>query len=212
MKTLHLPILAYLILLASVTSAQDNVGDRNTFQVGILGGFNYSNAYHIQGQNFATNSLIGPVGGAFLSIPAGIYLGAQPELMFSQKGFTARGADATGTYSYLKKSDYIDLPLLIQFKPAAPIYILAGPEYSRLLSNKYIFTQDLTGENTQGEFNNNSLRRNIFGLMCGADVNLNELSLGFRIAWDLMNDNSSATSYLPFYRSLWGQMTAGIRF
>lgn len=187
--------------------------NRNILQLGILGGFNNSNLYDAVKQNYAANPVYGGVFGGFLSIPLGTYLGIQPEILFSQKGYSGYGYTGEGQpYSFFYRSNFVDVPFLFQLKPSPVLYLLGGPEYSYLVSSSYTFTQGVTSTTTEQEFVNNNIRHNIFGLMFGADVNMNPFTLGGRIAWDLEDNNGDGTSTLPRYRNIWGQLTLGFRF
>lgn len=213
MKPLNFLAIALLLCTAGATIAQDDdVDNRDKLQLGITGGFNVSNLYDASSRNFVAGSLIGGVFGGFLSIPIGTYLGLQPEVLYSQKGFGMSGSDATGQYYYIDRSNYIDVPILLQFKPIPEVYFLGGPEFSYLLSNIYTAGNGYTITNTeQQSFSNNNLRHNIMGLMLGADFNLGQFSLGGRIAWDLQDNNGNGTSYVPRYRNYWWQFVAGLR-
>jgi len=208
-----------LITIASIFSASILVAQnaassdsRNDFQFGIKGGINYSNLYDVSAQNFSANALLGPVFGGFLSIPLGTYLGIQPEVLYSAKGYSGQGTDLiNGPYSYTDRINFLDVPLMLQLKPSPTVYILGGPEYSYLLSNSYTFTQNETSSTEQQNFKNDNLRRNVFGLIFGLDLNFNQWTIGGRVAWDLQDNNVNGTSTLPRYRNVWGQLTLGFR-
>ena len=212
----------FILLIAGAVSAQDisNSDGRNTLQIGIKAGINNSDLYDTKGQNFVANSLWGPVFGGFLSIPIGTYLGVQPEVLYSAKGYSGTGVTSGPEilgggqpYSYEDRTDYLDVPIMLQFKPIPNLYILGGPEYSYLLSTTYTYTKGVTSESTQQQFNNDNIRHNIFGVIFGADLGLTRnLVLGGRIAWDLQDNNGDGTSSLPRYRNYWGQLTLGYKF
>ncbi len=215
MKTLKILTTGISIVSASVLLAQDATtvvsDDRNNVEIGIKGGVNYSTLYDVKGQNFVDNPLWGPVFGGFLSIPLGTYLGIQPEVLYSEKGFSGQGTEINGAYSFNDRMNYLDVPLMLQFKPIPNLYLLGGPEYSYLLSRTYTYTQGITSETTQQDFNNNNISHNIFGLIFGLDINISHVTLGGRVAWDLQDDNGNGTSTLPNYRNVWGQITLGLR-
>lgn len=215
MKTLKTLITTAAILATSVLLAQDATtvvsDDRNSVEIGIKGGINYSTLYDVKGQNFVDNPLWGPVFGGFLSIPLGTYLGIQPEVLYSEKGFSGQGTEINGEYSFNDRMNYLDVPLMLQFKPIPNLYLLGGPEYSYLLSRIYTYTQGVTSETTQQDFNNGNISHNIFGLIFGLDINIHHVTIGGRVAWDLQDDNGNGTSTLPTYRNVWGQLTLGLR-
>src|ERR1700722_8074242 len=105
MKTLKfLTIAAFALLEGATIMAQnapfDYQDDRNIFQIGIKGGFNNSDINYSLGggQNFEPTPIYGPVGGVFFSIPFGTFLGIQPEVLYSQKGYASQGSGEGGYY------------------------------------------------------------------------------------------------------------------
>jgi Outer membrane protein beta-barrel domain len=114
-------------------------------------------------------------------------------------------------FSYTDRLNYIDIPVMLQIKPFTNLYLLGGPEYSYLISRSYTFTQGVTSETTQQQFENYNIRHNVFGYIVGADINFAAITLGGRIAWDEMDNNGNGTSTLPRYRNYWGQLTLGFR-
>ncbi len=212
-----LTILALIFTTTFVAKAQtDNAAytdSRDILQFGLKVGANNSALYDMKGQNFVDNPVFGPVFGGFLSIPLGTYLGIQPEVLYSAKGFSGQGTTLDGqAYSFDDRMNYLDIPLMLQLKLFPNLYLLGGPEYSYLLSRDYTFTQGVTSETTQQEFNNDNIRHNVFGLIFGLDINFSHLTLGGRVAWDLQDNNGNGTSTLPQYRNFWGQLALGFRF
>src|SRR4051812_33393269 len=87
MKKIILTIAAVASLI-NISKAQENVTDfREKLLFGLKVGANYSNVYDAQGEAFHADPKVGLAAGAFLAIPIGRYLGIQPEVLFSQKGF-----------------------------------------------------------------------------------------------------------------------------
>ena len=70
--------------------AQVNRGDEGV-QLGLKVGANLSNVYDESGQDFVADAKSGLAAGVFLRLPLGKFIGLQPEVMFSQKGFKATG-------------------------------------------------------------------------------------------------------------------------
>lgn len=245
MKALKiLPTLVF-VFTANINEAQyysNNTSDeRNIMQIGITGGINNSFLYDTKGQDFIDNPIMGPVFGGFLSIPICTFLGIQPEVLYSAKGFSGEGmlggeqsAGTTGTtpikgstsivvtgagsgdpngYSFIDRMNYIDIPIMLQLKPLPTLYLLGGPEYSYLLSRYYTFTDGTTTQTTEQQFENDNIRRNIFGFIYGIDLNLSgNWSLSGRMAWDEEYNNGNGTSTLPRYRNYWEQVALGYRF
>lgn len=243
-KTKLLATLLPALLTSFVALAQyqsDNIPDqRNMLQFGIKAGINNSNVYDAQGEDFVANPRIGPVFGAFLSVPLNTWLGFQPEVLYSSKGYAGSGAmgpqesnSTTSTttvkgsaglsvtpagggdpdnYSYVNRLNYLDIPIMLQLKILPSIYLLGGPEYSYLLSSSYTFTNGVTTETTQQKFQNDNIRHNVFGIIGGIELNLSRtFALGGRMAWDEVDNNGNGTSTMPRYRNYWMQVTLGYK-
>ncbi|MCF8371568.1 MAG: PorT family protein [Bacteroidales bacterium] len=217
MKTTIL-ILSMITLLSMYAIAQDtyvmaeNKTDfRNDIQLGVKMGINISNVYDTKGEQFKANPKVGLATGLFLSIPIGTFIGLQPEILFSQKGFKATGSLFDAPYDLTLTKNYIDIPLLVSIKPIDNFTILAGPQYSYLLSQKYKFENASTTILQEEEFMNESYRKNTICFTGGFDINVDHLVVGGRIGWDLFNNNGDGTSTTPRYRDVWYQITLGYR-
>jgi hypothetical protein len=195
-----------------VEAKQTPTDTRGKFYVGLKGGANYSNVYDTQGENFATDPKFGFVGGVFLTIPIGRFLGIQPEVLFSQKGFKGTGTLLGSSYGLTRTTNYIDIPLMVSIKPAQGITLMAGPQFSYLLKQKDEFTTDITTAEQIEEFSNDNIRKNTLGFIGGIDFNFNHVVLGTRIGWDIKNNNGDGTSTTPRYKNAWLQATLGFRF
>lgn len=203
-------ILVAVSFMANIISAQyDSADSRDKVQFGLKAGSNFSNVYDTKDQDFVADYKFGFTGGLFLTIPAGKYLGIQPEILFSQKGYKAAGTFLTIPYAYTHTTSYIDVPLLVTLKPSGFITLLAGPQYSFLIMEKNEFTSGNFTETQQSEFEND---KSVFGVLGGIDVNLEKLVLGLRAGWDLQNNDGDGTTTNPRYRNMWYQATLGIRF
>ncbi|MBK7668244.1 MAG: PorT family protein [Sphingobacteriaceae bacterium] len=211
MKKLILTIAAVTTLIA-VSKAQDNETDfREKFTFGLKAGLNYSNVYDSQGEEFRADPKFGLAAGIFVAIPIGKYFGIQPEALISQKGFSATGRILGNTYKFTRTTTYLDVPLFFALKPSEFITILAGPQYSYLLKQSDVFANASTSIEQETEFVNDNIRKNIFGLAVGVDINLKHIVLGARAGWDVTNNNGDGTSTTPRYKNAWYQATIGYR-
>jgi hypothetical protein len=209
-KILTLIVLA-VVALTTTGHAQDT-DPSNKLYLGMKAGYNYANVYDTEGENFQTDGKVGFAAGAFLSIPIGKFLGIQPELLFSQKGFHATGTLFGSPYDLTRRSNYIDVPVLITLKPASLITLMAGPQFSYLLNQKDVFKSSTINTLQQQEFNNDNIRKNTLCFLGGIDFNFNHFILGTRVGWDLWNNNGDGTSTTPRYKNVWLQATVGYRF
>ncbi len=205
--------LAVTTISLSGMAQDDNTTDfREKLMVGGKVGMNLSNVYDSKGEQFNANSKFGLAAGAFVSIPLGKYLGIQPEILISQKGFSASGLLFGNNYSFTRTTTYIDIPLLFAFKPTEFITLLAGPQYSYLMRQKDVFGSNTTTVDQQTAFENDNIRKNTLCVTGGIDFTLKHMVIGARMGWDIQNNNGNGTSTIPRYKNVWYQATIGYRF
>lgn len=185
---------------------------RKSVNFGIKAGINFSNVYDSKGEQFNANGKIGAAAGIFVSIPIGKFLGFQPEILFSQKGFKATGSILGSGYSFTRTTNYLDIPLFLAIKPTSALTLLVGPQYSYLMKQDDVFKNSITSVDQQRVFNNDNIRKNTLCFVGGADVNLMKLVLSARAGWDIQNNNGDGTSSTPRYKNVWYQATIGYRF
>jgi hypothetical protein len=212
MKRIILIIAAVGLISANIVAQENKSDSQNKLQLGLKIGANYSNVYDSKGEEFNADPKFGITGGAFLRIPLGKFLGFQPELLFSQKGFKASGSILGSAYTFKRTTNFIDIPLLLQIKPSEFITLLAGPQYSYLMKQNDVFTNSILSASQEQEFENGNIRKNILGFLGGFDINIEKFVFGARIGWDISNNNGDGTSASPRYKNVWGQATLGIMF
>jgi hypothetical protein len=210
-KTLSAIIL--MVMLFPVIRAQNYLDDpRNAFGMGVRAGINSSNLYDTKGEGFTNDTRIGFVVGGFLSVPIGTYLGFQPEILYSQKGFKGYGTMGSTNYSYTRNLDYIDIPLQLQLKPSTYITLLAGPQYSFLVNQGFTMKSGNLTVTQEQQVRDQNIRKNILGITLGFDIHVENLILSGRVAWDMQNNNGDGTTSSPRYKNVILQATAGIAF
>ena len=185
---------------------------QNGISFGVKGGLNIANIYDSKGNDYAANAKTGFAAGGFLHVPIGSFLGIQPEVMYSQKGYLTSGTVLGLDYSTSRTSDYLDIPILLAFKPLDMVTLLVGPQYSYLLKQTTHDVTPVSNKTVVDDFTNDNIRRNTFGLVIGTDVNFSVLVLSGRVAWDLYDNNGDGTSTTPRYKNVVGQITLGYRF
>jgi hypothetical protein len=206
------------ILFASISTigiAQNSnteTDNREKLQFGLKAGLNHSNVYDEQGEDFNADAKFGLVAGAFLGIPIGKYLGVQPEILISQKGFQGSGMMLGNPYNFTRTTTYIDVPLQFQLKPSEFITLLAGPQFSYMVNQRDVFKNTIVSYEQEQEFENDNIRKNIFGVVAGLDINLKHIILGARAGCDVQNNNGDGTSTTPRYKNVWLQGTIGYSF
>ncbi|MBI5539460.1 MAG: PorT family protein [Bacteroidia bacterium] len=212
MKKLFL-LFAVVAGLSYLGTAQENETDfREKVQFGGKIGLNYSNVYDARGEEFNADAKFGLAAGGFVSIPLGKYLGVQPEVLFSQKGFQATGVILGSTYKFTRTTSYIDIPIFFAFKPSEFITILGGPQYSYLIKQRDVFGNATTSIAQEQEFENDNIRKNTMCILIGADFTIKHIVIGARAGWDFQNNIGDGTSTTPRYKNVWYQATFGYRF
>jgi hypothetical protein len=203
---------AILCLTIGTLSAQDKAADkRDQLVFGIKAGMNVSNVWDEQGADFVADPKLGAAGGVFLAVPIGKYFGVQPEVLFSQKGFKGGGSLLGFPYSFTRTTSYIDVPILVQFKPIEYFTLLAGPQFSYLLKEKNVYTFGSNSSEQEQAFSNEDVRNNILGFVVGADVTVKAFVLSARAGWDFQNNNKNGVSTTPRYKNQFLQLTIGFR-
>lgn len=187
--------------------------DRTTRpSVGIKAGINVASLYDTKTEDLSNSSKIGIAAGAFLSLPLGRYLGVQPEVIYSQKGYKGEGNLLLADYEYTRSFDYLDVPILLQVKPGKSLSLLAGPVFSFLLHKKISFDSGNLSLEQQTEIKNSNIRKNILGVTGGLDVTAYPLLISGRVGWDLQHNNGDGTSTDPRFKNVWIQATVGLVF
>jgi len=212
MKAIGKITVAILFLTSGVVVAQTDADMREKVVFGLKAGVNYSNVWDDSSNDFTADGKAGIVGGAFVSIPIGKFIGIQPEVLFSQKGFQGSGTFLFTDYTYSTTTNYLDIPLLVSFKPLPYLSIVAGPQYSFLMSKTDRFTSSVYTAEQLEDYSNDNIRKNTLGFLVGFDVNVNHIVISPRAGWDFQSNNGDGTSSIPQYKNQWLQLTLGYRF
>jgi len=200
-----------LVLAGNAFAQSDRTDAREAFTIGLKAGANYANVYDSEGEDFNADGKLGFAGGGYLTIPLGMYLGIQPEVLFSQKGFTASGNFLGSGYKVTRTSDFLDIPVLFMLKPSEFLTVVAGPQFSYLIKQTDVFANATTSIEQEKEFENDDIRTNTLCFVGGVDINLRHLVIGARAGWDLQSNRSDGSSTTPRYKNTWLQATIAYR-
>ena len=199
-------------MFANNVSSQESGDDlRTKLQFGLKFGTNYSNVFDTKGDFFNAEPKFGIITGIFLKVPFSKFLGFQPEILFSQKGFKSSGLFLGSEYKYARTSTYIDVPLFFSLKPCTLITLLAGPQYSYLILERDEFTKGSLTIDQQKEFKNKNSNKHLLGFIGGVEININHLIFGIRTGLNLTNNNGDGTATIPEYKDFWYQLTVGLK-
>ncbi|NVK65479.1 MAG: PorT family protein [Flavobacteriales bacterium] len=202
-----------MVVVSASVVAQTEVEDRREdVNFGLKAGANISNVWDENQGDFEANSKAGFVGGAFISIPLGEYVGVQPSVIYSQKGFQEQGQVLGNSYTFTRTTNYLDIPVLFEFKPTKMLTIVAGPQYSFLMSKEDQFTSGTLSATDFERYENENIRKNTLGAVVGFDVNVNDWVISPRAGWDLQSNDGDGTSSDIRYKNQWLQLAVGYRF
>lgn len=211
MKKLLLITTAIAFWSISVYGQSSGSNSSTGVHLGLKAGLNYSNIYDSKGDEYDADGKFGAVGGLFLAIPLGQFLGIQPELLYSQKGYRQTGSLLGSNYDFKRTSHYLDIPLLLSIKPTNVLTIQVGPQFSYLMKQKNVFKTGLGTVINENEFDNDNIRKNTLGAVVGIDFNFDRVVFGTRAGWDLQNNNGDGSSTNPRYKNVVLQATLGFR-
>ena len=180
--------------------------------VGIKLGANYANVYDDEGEDFVADPKTGFAGGGFFYIPIVRFIGFQPEVMYTQKGFRGTGTVSGDRYDLERTTSHIDVPLMLGIKPLRFVTLLAGPHYSYLLSQRDLFSSSTMSIDIEQQFEQENIRKNTMGVIAGIDINLLKFVFSARSGWDMTFNRGDGTSETPRYKNVWVQGTVGLKF
>lgn len=166
MKKKFLTVLFVSLAVAAGSYAQG-------FHVGIKGG---ANLMKIDNVSFKDQFSFGYNLGGFSEIYFSKKFGIQPEVMWSQNSYkTANNLDEVipGAISDLNvKLNYLQIPLLVNFRPSKLITFQVGPQFGILIDENKTLLQN----------GGNAFSKGDLSMLAGAQVNLGALKLGGRYA------------------------------
>jgi hypothetical protein len=184
---------ALIITLATIIIAA--VGMRTQAQVisvttGLKGGLTMSNLYIDQDDIDDENARFGFHLGIFSQIMFVETIGFQPEILFNTKGTRT-------TYSGIINQDvdfnlnYIDIPLMLVYRPLDVLEFQAGPYFGFLLNSNVAYSGLIDGQDDLGRDNFNAFE---LGVGAGLQLNFTGFHLGFRYnlgLTDIANSNAA---------------------
>ena len=203
-------LITAVVALFAVNSYWQDGGSNSIHHV-LKAGLNYSNIYDSKNDEYDANGKFGVAAGGFLAIPIGRFLGIQPEVLYSQKGYKQSGSVLGSSYDFTRTSHYLDIPLLVSIKPTSVLTFQLGPQFSYLMRQKTTINSGLGTVIDEDEFDNDNIRKNTLGAVIGVDFNFDKVVFGTRAGWDLTNNNGDGTSTNPRYKNVVVQATLGFR-
>lgn len=211
--------LAIALLAAGSVSAQryyhsprsNRGGSSDDFyqpQVGFEIGANVSNSINSYNSNYNTGSIVGFNGGITFDLPLIYPLSFAPEVLYSQKGYTAD----TQNGNFTQRTDFIDVPLLAKFHVGPTFNFFIGPQLSYLISTTNTYDDGFTVTSKQYYENDNNGHKTYLDGVIGIsfDVTRN-VDLHARYTLDMQQTDSRGNTYVPNYRNQVWQFGLGFK-
>ncbi|TSJ38733.1 PorT family protein [Mucilaginibacter corticis] len=181
--------------------------DFYTPSVGFEIGANVSNMVS-SNSDYNTGSLAGLNIGLTFDLPIIYPVSFAPEVLFSQKGYTATTTDG----NFTQRTNYIDVPLLFKFKAAPAFNIYIGPQLSYLVSTTNTYDNGFETTSEQYYESNNGHKSYLDGVL-GISFDLSRnVDLHARYTIDLQKTDYQGNTYVPNYQNQVWQFGIGFKF
>lgn len=150
---------------ANAQATQTAANDQMRF--GIKAGANMTKIsdYRFLNQDYSTDYKAGFQAGVYADLPMGGGFAFLPEITFTQKGFKLKETVDGNTGEINSKINYLDIPVLIGYRPSPEFTIFAGPQASFLLSQKTEVRAN--GTEVTNTTDTDALRKSIAGGVIG---------------------------------------------
>ncbi len=175
-------------------------------RVGVAGGLNIADAVDSYNSDYSTGSIAAFHVGLTLDVPIAYPLSFAPEVLYSQKGYSAQTTDG----NFTQRSNFIDVPLLAKFRLSPFVNFVIGPQVSFPISttNTYDNGFDVTARDHYSTTSDRTVVDGVIGI--GFDINPNvELRARYTIDFQQTDDNAY---YVPGYRNEVFQIGLGFKF
>jgi hypothetical protein len=193
MKKKFLAVFILGLTISSVSLAQG-------FHLGFKGG---ANLLKIDDKSFKDEFKFGYNLGAFAEINFNNKWGIQPELLWSQSTYrTASDIDEVVPDSkadFDVKLNYLQIPLLLNYRPIKLISLQAGPQFGILINEDRTLLQN----------GGDAFKKGDFAMLAGAQLNLGPLKAGARYAIGLTDINDITNN--SEWKSRGWQLYLGVR-
>ena len=184
MKRINYKLSGILILslIFSISILKGQTSDENKARFGIKAGLNISNMYTKDVQD--KNTIFGFNGGLFLKVPVTSNFAVQPELLYTTKGSELTyNSFVTGKASFTL--NYVEMPVLAVINLTKIVNIYGGVYISTLTSVVVKNKSDVDLFNFENELKKSDFEMYDWGLVGGAGLDFNKVSLGIRYEYGM---------------------------
>jgi hypothetical protein len=181
-NTYKLTGIIILTLISSISILNGQSSDENKVRFGIKAGLNISNMYTKDVQD--KNTILGFNGGLFLKIPVTSGFAIQPELLYTTKGSELTyNSFVNGKASFTL--NYVEMPVLAIINLTKIVNIYGGVYISTLTSVVVKNKSDVDLFNFENELQKSDFEMYDWGLIGGAGLDFNKVSLGIRYEYGM---------------------------
>ena len=157
------------------------------------------------------NLIAGPIhgyyGGFVLNIPTSELIDITPGLLFTQKGFAAVTKDG----QFTKRTQFVEVPFLVNFKLNPIVSLFVGPQFSYLATSAN--TYDPAFNTVREQFYEDVNIKNYWVGVIGVKfLLLNHIEVNGRYAIDLQATPTNGNIYMPDYSNQVWQFGLGYKF
>jgi hypothetical protein len=184
MKTINTRLTGIFImtLIFSISVLNGQSSDQNKTQFGIKAGLNISNMYTKDVQD--KNTILGFNGGLFLKVPVTTNFAFQPELLYTMKGSELTyNSFISGKASF--SLNYVEMPVLAVINLTKIINIYGGVYVATLTSVVVKNKSNVDLFNFENELKKSDFEMYDWGLVGGAGLDFNKVSLGIRYEYGM---------------------------
>jgi opacity protein-like surface antigen len=209
-------LIVFLLVAVSVSAQRSFLGSHSNynsnddfyeFKIGVEAGLNLSSTINSPNAYFTTGGIAGFNIGVILEVPVASPLTLSPEILYSQKGYTA----ITVNGNFTQHTQFIDIPLLAKFTIGYGISLYAGPQVSYLATLKNTYDNGFVTA-SEGLYDNSS-NKLYWGGVAGISFAISEnIDLRARYTIDLQQNYANGNVYVPGYRNQVLQFGLGYKF
>lgn len=190
--------------------ARSQYGDFYKVRAGIAGGLNIANTVDAYNNYYSTSTIAAYHVGLTLDIPIIYPISFEPEVLFSQKGYTAQVSDGTFNGNFTQRSNFIDVPLLVKFRLSPFFNFVVGPQISFPISTTNTYDNGFT--QTERDHYNTTHDNTVVAGVVGFGIDINRSTeIRFRYAYDFA-ETTDNSYYVPGYRNQVFQIGLGFKF
>lgn len=209
-------LIVFLLMAYSLSAQRSFLGPHSDYysnddfyepKIGVEAGLNISSTINSPNAYFNTGAIAGFNLGVIFDVPVAYPVSFSPEILYSQKGYTA----ITVNGNFTQHTQFIDIPLLAKFTIGHKISLYAGPQLSYLATLKNTYDSGFV-TTSEGLYENSSSKIYLDGV-AGISLGISDhIDLRARYTIDVQQNYANGNVYVPGYRNQVLQFGIGFKF